>query len=46
MGWQQIIEQILNILLKYKPISNVKLDVFYKMIDSHLECQSLIKDIK
>jgi hypothetical protein len=23
--WQQIIEQILNVLLKYKPISNVKL---------------------
>jgi hypothetical protein len=45
-GWQQITEQNLNVLLKYKPICNVKLQFFCKMIVSHLECQSLIKDIK
>jgi hypothetical protein len=40
------IEQILNVLFKYKPKRNVGLLKHSKMIYFHLECQNPIEKIK
>jgi hypothetical protein len=41
-GWLKIIEQILNVLLKYEPIKNIELQYIFKMTIYYLECQSFI----
>ncbi len=45
-GWYKNIEQILNFLLKYKPIKNAKPHDTFKMWIFLLECQNPIKNIK
>jgi hypothetical protein len=44
--WKQSIKQMLDVLLKHKPQRNTRLQDISKMTVSHLECQSLNKNIK
>jgi hypothetical protein len=44
--WFKSIEQILNVMFKYKPKKNARLLRHSKMAYFHLECQNPIKNIK
>jgi hypothetical protein len=43
--WFKSIEQVLNVLFKYKPKGNVKLPRHSKMTYFHLDCQNLLETL-